>query len=62
MQKIRKICYSDGVEGQVEVKDEADNSYDEDITLQAIRGIKTKPSIGRPKKKVERCTRTVEKC
>jgi hypothetical protein len=50
---MRTKCYSDGVECQLEVQGEGGSSSDEDVALQAVLGIKTKSSVGRPKRRLK---------
>ena len=60
---MRKKCYSLSMEDQTEVHDEVvlgdvlpgDNGCQshEGITFQDIRGIKTKPTVGRPKSRLK---------
>jgi zinc finger SWIM domain-containing protein 3 len=53
LQEMRTKCYSDGVECQLEVQGEGGSSSDEDVALQAVLGIKTKSSVGRPKRRLK---------
>jgi hypothetical protein len=55
VQEMRKICNFSGVEGHLVVQGEADNMFEpnEDIASQDIRGIKTKPTVGRPKRRLK---------
>jgi hypothetical protein len=53
LQEMRKRCYSSGLEGQLEVQGEVNNSFEsnEDVASQAIHEIKRKLTVGRPKRK-----------
>jgi hypothetical protein len=53
--EIRKRSYFSGVESQLEVESEVDNRFEsnEDVASQAIHGIKTKATIGHPKRRLK---------
>jgi hypothetical protein len=54
LQEMRKKkCYSNSVECQLEVRGEGGSSSDEDVVVPAIFGIKTKSSIGSPKRRLK---------
>jgi hypothetical protein len=55
LQEMRKRCYSSGLEGQLEVQGEVDNSFEsnEEVASQTIRGIKRKSTVGRPKRRLK---------
>jgi hypothetical protein len=55
LQEMRKRCYSSGLEGQLEVQGEVNNSFEsnEDVASQAIHEIKRKLTVGRPKRRLK---------
>jgi hypothetical protein len=63
LQEMIKTCYSSSIEGRIEVHgdvvprdaSQCDIGFEshEDITFPGIRGIKTKPTVGRPRNRLK---------